>query len=504
MKRYAILIFFCTALLGCKKSDPAGESCTVEITHQLHNPYELTEEVMLNGKKPSHRYVKFHIYNIAQYRQLEAQGVFLLDHPFDAAPDKNFRYSTEHTGQYAVYYGVVPAGLDLSAYQLETISDLDMSEADPSGRNSSPKPRQFNGTITFFDPIDSVQVPLQGVQVIIKDYTKTAAGFTDQEGHFAFSTPSITSDTVEVMLKFDNSYLEIHTLDAANLLGVFGINNYSLGFRKSCAFTDLNIEIGRQFNNAALHHSCAALLSLNEYKKFAADNGFLMPNKKFYFWLGTEAPISTSYATPMLHNMGQQSVANPKQLLSNLFGLPADLADILSYVIADQLPDVYAPYYSRYSTAARASFIETMFHELSHASHFAKVGPEFWLPYVEYIYGNGGYGTPDLVNSGIVGLSEAWAEDLSNIGLNYIYNKPKYLGFNEDPIQDWIPYGLYHDLNDAGTNEAFDNVSDISFPQIYSLFTADTRSLATMKDKLKTSFPAQQTAIDALFRQYNY
>jgi len=25
-----------------------------------------------------------------------------------------------------------------------------------------------------------------------------------------------------------------------------------------------------------------------------------------------------------------------------------------------------------------------------------------------------------------------------------------------------------------------------------------------MKDKLKTSFPAQQTAIDALFRQYNY
>ena len=158
----------------------------------------------------------------------------------------------------------------------------------------------------------------------------------------------------------------------------------------------------------------------------------------------------------------------------------------------------------RYATTARASFIETMFHELSHASHFAKVGTAFWLPYVEYIYGNGGYGTPDLANSGIVGVSEAWAEDLSNIGLNYIYNKPKYTGYNEDPIEDWIPYGLYHDLNDTGTNESFDNVSGISFPQIYSQFTVDTRSLATMKAKLKASFPAQQVGIDSLFSHYGY
>lgn len=504
MTRYTFLFLFCIALFGCKKSDTAGESCTVEITHQFRNPYALSEEVMLTGKKPTHQYVKFHIYTMEQYRSLEAQGVFLLNHPFDAVPDKNLQYKTEHTQQYGVYYGVVPSGVNLSNYESEKISDLDMPEANPSGRNSTPKPRQFEGTITFFDPVDSIQKPLKGVQIVIKDFTKTAAGFTDQNGHFAFSTPSIVSDTAEVMVRFDNEYLQIHTLDAGDLLGVFSTNTFSLGFRKSCAFTNLNIEIGRQFYDATLHHSCAALLSLNEFKEFAANNGFQMPTKKFYFWLGKEAPISTSYATPMLHNMTQQNISNPTLLLSNLFGIPADLADLLSFVIGDQLPDVYAPYYMRYATAARASFIETMFHELSHASHFAKVGPEFWLPYVEYIYGNGGYGDPSLPNSGIVGLSEAWAEDLSNIGLNYIYNKPKYIGFNEDPIEDWIPYGLYHDLYDTGTNEAFDNVSGITFPQIYSFFTTNTRSLAAMKTKLKAAYPAQQTAIDVLFQHYGY
>lgn len=506
MIRYTLLLLSCIVFFGCKKNAVnEGDTCTVEITHQFRNPYEISAETMLTGKKATHQYVKFHISSIQQFQALEAQGVFLLDHPFDAVPDKNLQYTTAHTREYGVYYGVVPSNVNISRYDFEKITDLNMPEENPTGRTTSQKgDRQFEGTITFFDPIDSVQKPLKGLQIIIKDFTKTAAGFTDENGHFAFSTPSITSDTAEVMVRFDNDYLQIHTLDANDIFNVFGTNTFSLGFKKSCAFTNLNIEIGRQFNNATLQHSCAALHALNEYKTFAAQYGFQMPDKKFYFWLGKDAPISTSYATPMLHNMTQQNISNPTLLISNLFGVPANVADLLSFVIGDQLPDVYAPYYMRYSNAARASFIETLFHELSHASHFAKVGPDFWVPYVEYIYTHGGYGEPAFANSGIISLSEAWAEDCSNIGLNYIYNKPKYTALNEDPPADWIPYGLYHDLYDTGTNETFDNVSGITFPEIYSLFTTDTRSLATLKTKLKTNYPAQQIGIDSLFHHYGY
>jgi hypothetical protein len=504
MIRSYIIMAFCILLFGCKKENQPGDSCSVEITHQLMNPYELPEEVLLTGKNPTHKYVKIRIYNISQFRALESQGVFLLDHPFDAIPDKNLQYKTEHTQQYGVYYAVVPAAVNLSGYDTEKISALNMPEHNPTERKSGKSEKRFTGRLTFFDPIDSIQVPLKGVKIIIKDVTKTENAITDSLGNFTLTSSEIISDTVEVLLRFDNDYLEIHTLDVADLLGIFSVNTYSLGYKKSCAFTDLNIEIGRAFNNAALHHSCAALHSLNKYKIFAAAFGYQMPDKKMLFWLGKEAPISTSYAAPMLHNMTQLSVSNPSQLLTNLFGVPAIVSDVLALVIQDQLPDIYAPFYERFATASRASFIETMFHELSHTSHYTKAGPEFWLPYVEYIYGNGGYGTPDLANSGIVGLSEAWAEDLSNICSYYTYGKQKYLDLNEEPIEDWIPYGLYYDLYDTGSNESFDITANITFPQIYSQLTTDTKSLDILKTKLKSTYPTQQSGIENLFNHYGY
>ena len=185
MMRLFIFTAFSFILFSCTKNDTTTpkDECTVEITHRLRNPY-LQSGTSVLRKAPSHEYVKFHIYNMEQYRALEAQGVFLLDHPFDAIPDGNLQYKIEHTKQYGVYYGVVPEGVNISNYQTEKISDLNMPEGNPTGRTSGTSAKQFSGTITFFDPIDSVQVPIKGVQVIIKDVTKTAATFTDSLGRF--------------------------------------------------------------------------------------------------------------------------------------------------------------------------------------------------------------------------------------------------------------------------------------------------------------------------------
>lgn len=504
MLRNTFFLFMCLFIFSCKKNkETPADSCSVEITHQLTNPYT-SPSGKLRMAHPSHQYVKFYLHNSKEYNTLEQQGVVLLDHPFDAVPDKNFQYTTEHSSTYGVYYGVVPYDVDISEFQSEKINDLYMSDENSTSRISAESSKQFSGTITFFDPIDSVQVPLQGVQVIIKDVTNIVYGITDSLGHFSFSSNRINSDTAEVLLKFDNNYLEIHTLDVGNIFGIFSINTYSLGFKKSCAFTNLDIEIGRQFSNAALHHSCAALHAMNKYKQFATTFGLQFPTKKSLFWLGKDAPISTSYATPMLNNMSMQNIDNPTQLISNLFGIDANMAQLLALIIGSRLPDLYAPYYSQYTTAARASFIETLFHEYSHAAHYDQVGSSFWIPYVEYIYAHGGYGEPSFTNSGIIGLSEAWAEDCSKIGLNYIYGKQRYLNQAETPATNWIPYGLYYDLYDTGTNESFDNVSGITFTQLYSFLQPDNRDLATLKARLKTAYPTQQTAIETLFNHYGY
>lgn len=506
MKKINFLLVWCIIFLwSCKKNNNVpNDSCTIEITHQLKNPYSIPTETHLQKTEITHHYVRFKIHSIEQYQALEKQGVFLLDHPFDAAPDNQLNYKTEHTKAYGVYYGVAPSSLNISSYDAEIISNLAQKETSATLRKNTGYAKHFSGRVTFFDPIDSTFVPLKGIQVVIKDVTNFTTATTNEDGQFNVTSSDIISDTVEVLIKFDNDYLEIHTLDMANLLGIFGVNTFSLGFKKSCAFTDLNVEIGRSFNNAALHHSCATLLAFNEYKKFAADFGFMMPDKKFLFWLGKDAPISTSYATPMLRNMTLQGIANPTELISNLFGIPTILAQPLAIAIKDQLPDVYAPFYMPYSTAARASFIEVLFHELSHAAHYAKVGPVFWKPYVEYIYQHGGYGEKSFSNSGIISLSEAWAEDASNMCAYYIYKQQKFLNWNENPTSNWIPYGLYYDLYDTGNNEPFDQVSGITFTQIYSLFSSDVQSLTALKIKLKAAFPAQQNAIEILFNHYGF
>ncbi|MEN9446793.1 MAG: hypothetical protein RJA25_82 [Bacteroidota bacterium] len=504
-KNLLLLMVGVFTLFGCKKTkNIPTDTCTVEITHSLKNPYIISEATQFKKEQATHQYVRFHIYNIEQYQALEKQGVFLLDHPFEIAPDKNLQYPTGHTSKYGVYYGVVPSNVNLAGFDFEKLNDLYMPNTSALSRKNNDSPKQFSGQVKFFDPIANEMLPLKGVQIVIKDVTKTASAITDDNGHFTLSSADITSDTVEILLKFDNDYMEIHTLDMNNLLGIFSANTFSLGFKESCTFTDLNVEIGNQFSNAALQHSCAALHSLNEYKKFAAENSFLMPDKKFLFWLGKEAPISTAYATPMLRNLTLQGISNPTGLISKLFGLPEPIAQVLALIVKDQLPDVYAPFYNKYATVARISFIETLFHELSHASHFAKVGATFWVPYIEYIYTHGGYGERSFANSGIIAVSESWAEDLSNIGLYYIYKKQLYLDHGERPMRDWIPYGIYYDLYDSGNNEPFDNVSGITFQQAYNLLTSDVRDMGILKTKLKTNFPTQQNAIDVLFAYYGY
>lgn len=502
---YYLVLILAAGITACIPNYPGGgggtvQDCTARVLVPLRDPYASPQPGM-SLKDATHHYMRFRISSGAEYRKLQSAGILLLDHPFDALPQADGTFKTEHTADYAVYYGVVPRDLDLSGLHAEKIREVYFPGSETVQRTGSVE-NTFSGQVTFFDPVDSTLKPLKGVQVIIRSGTLTASGHSDGAGNFSITSAAITRDTVEVLLRFENDAIEIHTLSLNDILGVRGVNVYSLGYRKACDYGDMNLVVDRNVNSAALHHSCAMLLGFNEYRDFAAANGFLMPDRKLLVWLGREAPISTSYAAPMLQNMTQQNLSNPAELLINLFGFPENLAMSMANTLKNELPDIYAPFYNRYSRYARASFIETIFHELSHASHFAKVGPDFWLPYVEYIYGSGGYGGDSLANSGIVSMSEAWAEDLSNIGLNYIYGNPAYLTLNENTNVNWIPYGLYYDVYDSGSNESFDQVSGIGFLQIYNLFTENTRSPEAMRESLKSAYPAQSQALDELFHRY--
>ena len=182
-------------------------------------------------------------------------------------------------------------------------------------------------------------------------------------------------------------------------------------------------------------------------------------------------------------------------------------------LIKKDLPDIYAPYYSDDSSRTSPGHIETLNHEFGHATQFTKSGKEFWSIYIKHIFENGGYGNGNGTASGIVAMSESWAEDFSFELLSQVYGADKYTpeireknywyGYN------WIPVGIYYDLMDADNErESYDRVSGFKFPELYQIFGPEIKSPQQFRDQLFVKYPtkaeAQREEIINLFTYYGY
>lgn len=513
MKNHILLSLIALSLLqfSCKKNNEATpiESCDVVIKNgRMRNPYTTNVDGHLR-QKPTHQYCKFYLHNIQEYQALESKGVYLQSLPMDEYTNQiDFPVTTTKKG--ILFYGVVPSGVDISAYQYEQLDNAFIQDnTNVNGRVTGVGlGKKISGTVKFKNPISNDYTLLAGVKVIVKDVYKTAFAFTDKDGHFEITDDEIYSDTIQILLEFSNDYYEIRTLNIANLQAIVFPNKYSLGYKKACGLTNMQIEIGPDANNAALQHSAAMLVSLNQYKKFVADNQLKFPSKRIVIWNAVDAVISTSYSAPMLNNINLSSAANIDGLLTQLFGIPSALSPVLRDIIGDKLPDIYAPYYNRNSNKVPRTFIETMFHEFTHASHYAQVGDDFWKDYIAYIFANGGYGDVTKPGSGMIQLSEAWAEDLSNICAYQTYGDTIYLRYNEKPFTDFIPYGIYYDIYDDAVdrirNRTLDEVSGLDFTQLYQLLQPNIRNKQQFRDALKLKLPTQTKQIDSLYVGYGF
>lgn len=95
---------------------------------------------------------------------------------------------------------------------------------------------------------------------------------------------------------------------------------------------------------------------------------------------------------------------------------------------------------------------EVVNHELSHASHFSKVGDSFWAKYVSYIMSYGAYGDGTGRNAELCAIGEMWGYAMGCIaekeiqGAPIVVNKFPYL-----PIDGWIKPHIFGDLYSANT-----------------------------------------------------
>jgi hypothetical protein len=525
--KHRILIFISILSIftfSCKKdkdnSTEPIDNCTYLANGKvLTNPYgvqKIATDANIKNLEPSHFYVKTFVKNSEEFNIINQNGEFL---PFDwrKEPNKNLSHETESNSDGVWMYGIV------SKDKIQQISNYEVLENSyypekgdgifekmyTSNSNAKSTSATINGKVEFYDPIDKSYHPLKNITVIIKDAGKMIEGTTNENGDFNIDK-KIYSDKVEVMLKFDSKDMEIRALDLKNLGLILAPSVYTVGMMGNCALDQLDIQVGPGTKNNELYNCSAGFYAYQQFREFSAANGYGIPDGKLNFWIAKDASLSSGYAAPMLRHVGADQGA--KELLMNLFGIPANLAGSLANLIKKDLPDIYAPYYSTDSSRTSPGHIETLFHEFGHSTQFTRSGKDFWGIYIKHIFENGGYGDGNGTAPSIVAMSESWAEDFSFELLSKVYGSDKYTPEIRDKNKwsgyPWIPVGLYYDLLDDNKNESYDNVSGFTFPELYQIFGPDVKSPQQFRDQLFIKYPekaeSQREAIINLFTYYGY
>lgn len=526
--RLFLLLIISSLLFSCKKDKHKEEewkpdpNCTYVASGKLMvNPYSTGRLAVSTGVgdlKPTHMYIKVLADNPEVVQLLEASGDFL---PFDwrREPNADLSHHIESDEKGLWMYGMVPVSQLQKISRYEVLDDAYYPQAgDPvwqklygeiSNPNAKASRQPVMGSVMFYDPIDGVNKPLKGITVIIRDAGRITQAITDEAGAFSAGN-QISSDKAEVLLKFESSSLEVRTLDLNNPGLALTPSTISLGMKEKCAFQQLQIQIGTETKSNDLYYNAAAYFSYQQFREFAAANGYGIPDKKLNLWVAKDVEFSTGYAAPMLRHVGSEHGA--RDLLVKLFNFPPNLANGLANLIKKDLPDIYAPYESKDPDRTSPYHLETLYHEFGHSTQYTRSGKEFWSDYIEHIFNNGGYGSGGGSVPGLVAMSEAWAEDFSFEMLAKVYGSEKYPHEIRDrnvwTAYRWIPVGIYYDLIDEEKNEDFDNVGGFTFPELYQIFAPDVRNPQQFRDQLFIKYPAkaepQRDAIFNLFSRYGY
>ena len=136
---------------------------------------------------------------------------------------------------------------------------------------------------------------------------------------------------------------------------------------------------------------------------------------------------------------------------------------------------------------------QNVVHELSHASHYAQVGNDYWNPYIEYVIksfikGKNAYGTGSEDNAGYCELGEMWGYFMqaSLFKDRYGGNLPSY------GSKFWFKPDILTYLYERGMSRG----------EIFRALSADVKNIGSLKERLISLYPEREKAIRETFQQY--
>ena len=448
-------------------------------------------------------YVRFLPYTQEQYDYLESLGLELLDHPVDYRIVREgdwYHDPSVPEGDITWQYAVVPADFHFPASIVHEIldecyiaehvptraSDVDWAAVEreafrqtgnadllqPASRGGADCP---TGCITIIDDLldGGTQIPVTGVKVAVNSFVKVSTAFSDEQGRYRITRNY--SGKVRYRLVFKNKR-------------GFGIGLNMLLLPGSVSTLGTGTPEGKSVvvsvsSDRKLWTRCIANNAAYDYYAWCddEDSGVLTPSKTLRMWLVDILPDSCA---PMARQGALLSIAALEALLSEELGEYAGLLNVFfpDIIIGTKGAEGYAQVYS------------VVWHELAHASHYEKVGNEYWNKYILFILssfvssGGTAYGTGHEKDAGICAVGEMWAYYMQTALVNARYGITSYTA----GTGYWFHPQILLYMSERGMKPG----------QFFKAMDSSVESVDDLRASLLDLYPEFKTVIRQAFERY--
>lgn len=519
-----IWIVLTLAMMSCQKDemDPGngidyeyGRGLShdrIVLGNRLENPYK-TENVTkaLASLYPTKAgrvevettdlYVRFLPADKQECELLESLGLELVDHPLDyaIAVDGDWYHDPEVPEENVTWqYAVVPVDFDFPDILYEVIDECyinrESSRTKSDGIDWDAVEREsyvITGNESFLDDAvtkaSSKVVPsgritivdehanggkpfgVAGVRVSCNTFVKFDNCYTDRDGYYSMSKKF--SSNLKYRLVFKN----VKGFAIGMNLILVPASVSTLG---KAGPGGVNITVTKESENKLFQRCVVNNAAYDYYSRCGSEDlDLLLPPSDLRMWIFRNMNASSC---TMLHH---DSVLSN----SHINGFLGSYASLIKFL----LPDITL------GTAQKndyRSIYSLVCHELSHASHFSKVGTGYWNEYIWYIMESyiksGGmvYGDGTGSRSGYCELGEMWAYYMES----RMY-KDRYGGtFPTFGTSYWFYPQIFRYLDERGMKPS----------EIFSVLKADVTDKQSLKSAMVEAFPLKKTIITQVFSRY--
>jgi len=385
------------------------------------------------------------------------------------------------------------------------------------------------GTIKVRDNSINVDVPLGRVLVKTRRWFKLRRALTSPIGQYSISVNYRKKAIVSV--HFTDGSTKIRGINNAWKFWQFAIPvKKTLGEFTTAQLQNVSYTFPYNSNpNTNAATQWVAGHTWNTIKDTPIKNGqvgiqTMEGNSPLNIWISSR--VTRLASAPMLKSIFNTSLLSGA-IDFYLFGLTGPIQVAARQIMQNLLPDITLRYgKSGGTTQSAADIVETIYHEMAHATHYSQVNNNYWVDFISYIVSNSGYGTKTTNGSGRIAVSEAWgayigglygsmyyksfignslAENQGNILLNNLeFQKPS----DTSNPNYWIPRGLYYDLTDTGepsSTGVVDNVNSYTPAMIFQSLNTNVLTVGQFRtDLLSRQNNLQSTQVNQLVQSYGY